>query len=885
MTERKTVYLLDSTAQIYRAYYAVRGLTSSTGMPTNAVFGFTNVLNRLIKKYRPELLGAAFDVSGPTFRHEMYEQYKANRPEMPDDLKPQIPYIMKICEYFNIPVICHNGFEADDIIGTLAKKAEAEGYNVIIVSPDKDLLQLVTDNTWVMNPSKDDRIFKPADVEEVFGVKPEGVVDVLAIWGDSSDNIPGVPGIGEKGAKQIIGEFGSIENALKNIDNVANRYKHKLKENSDVAFLSRKLATINRDMEITFEPKSLKTGEPNRKELFELFTELNFKSMLHDYMPDSETTEKDYRLIKGIGEVKELVKKVEEKGFLSIDLETTSKTAINASIVGISVSLEEYQGCYIPVGHREGDNLKLEEVLKLLKPVLENSTVLKIGQNLKYEYTVFKRYGVNISLPVFDTMIAAYLLKPSSSGYSLDALASEYLMYKTIKFDEVTGEQGLFAETSLKEAVNYACEDADVALRLKNVFFPELEQKNLLSLFNDIEMPLVGVLASFETRGIRLDCDYLFHMSNELAIELERVRTEIFKEAGTEFNINSPKQVGEILFDKLGLKPVKKTKKSKTNSTSVEVLEQLAWSHDVPKLILEHRSLTKLKSTYVDALPKMVNSRTGRLHTSFNQCVTATGRLSSSNPNLQNIPIRTERGRQIRKAFVADNEHKLIAADYSQIELRLLAHLSGDKVMIDAFSNNEDIHARTASEIFGMHPELITKEMRYHAKTINFGVIYGMGAFSLAKQIGVDVKTAKSFIDSYFKRYSGVKDFMDKAIETARVEKKVETLFGRKRYFSELGNRNGSIRAGAERAAFNTIIQGTAADLMKMAMISVNRFMTTVEYGYVLLQVHDELVVEVPEKLLEKAVIGIKEEMECVYKLKVPLIADVKTGANWLEME
>ncbi len=885
MIKQKTLYLLDSTAQIYRAYFAVRGLTGANGMSTNAVFGFTHVLKRLLDKYKPELLGAVFDMPGKTFRHEMYPDYKANRPDMPDDLQPQIPYIMKVCECFDIPVICREGFEADDIIGTLAKKAEAEEYKVIIVSPDKDLLQLVTENTSVMNLSKDDLMFGPGDVEHFFGVKPEGVADVLGIWGDSSDNIPGVPGIGEKGAKQIVSEFRTLENALDNLEKLPARLASKLSENREKAFLSRELARIKTDIDITFDPGLLSVGEPHCGEIFELFTELNFKSMLADYMPDSETESADYIQIKNLTEVDEIVTRIKKSGVFSVDLETTSIEAVKAEIVGIALSVAEKQGYYIPAGHRKGDNLDLLEVLNILKPVLESSEIVKIGQNLKYEYTVFMKYGIELSLPVFDTMIAAYLLKPSATAYNLDSLAADYLKYKTIKYEDVANPKGSFADTDIEKAVPYACEDADIALRLKNMFEPELEKKGLMKLFREVEIPLVGVLACLESRGIKLDNDFLGSMSIELGEEIQSLEQRIFKESGTEFNISSPKQVGEVLFDRLGLSSVKKTKKGKAPSTSVDVLEQLAWSHDVPRLILEHRTLVKLKSTYVDALPELVNPATGRLHTSFNQCVAATGRLSSSNPNLQNIPIRTEKGRQIRKAFIAEKGFLLVAADYSQIELRLLAHLSGDKVMIEAFENNEDIHARTAAEMFGVHPELVSREMRYHAKTINFGVIYGMGAFSLSKQIGVDMKTAKQFIDRYFARYEGVKAFMENSLEKARQELKVETLFGRTRYFPELSNKNAGIRAGAERAAFNTIIQGTAADLMKMAMINVHSFIKGLEDCYILLQVHDELVAEVRENYISKAGDGIKNIMENVYKLKVPLVADVKSGRNWLEME
>ncbi|MBU2520770.1 MAG: DNA polymerase I [Proteobacteria bacterium] len=890
MYKNKTIYLIDGSAYIYRAYHAIRELSNSKGLPTNAAFGFTKILLKLIEDRNPEYVGMFFDVKGPTFRHEMFDAYKANRPPMPEDLSIQIPYIRDITKGFNIPVVEMSGYEADDLIGTLARKAEDAGFSVIMVTGDKDFMQLVTKNSIIWDPMKEKTIDSDF-IKDTYGLEPGQMVDVMGLSGDSADNIPGVPGIGPKTAVSLIKAFGSIELLYEQVDAIKKKKQYEnLVRYKEQALLSRELVRINDNVSLSFTPEDFKYKAPDSAVLSELFKKLEFRQLQQSVLKQTDLSGKKYRPVFNIEELSDLVTILEASGLFALDTETTSKDPMAAELVGLSFSVKADEAFYIPCAHEYKDapkQLKLDEVLKRLKPVLENHKIKKIGQNIKYDWIVLLRHGIRLSGVIFDTMLASYLINPSKRAHNLDQIALDFLDHKTISYEEVAGKgknASCFSKVSLEKAVPYACEDADITLMAYNVLMPMLKDMGLEELFEKVEMPLVPVLMKMEMTGINVDREKLMILSKSFEHQLEQLEAGIYSIAGEEFNIRSSQQLGRILFEKLKLPVQKKTKKKTGYSTDVDVLEVLAEQHELPALILRHRTVAKLKSTYADALTDLMNPETGRIHTSYNQTVTATGRLSSSEPNLQNIPVRSDEGREIRRAFIPRKGWSLLAADYSQIELRILAHYSDDKILIKAFKENEDIHIRTATEVFQVFPSLITSELRQQAKVINFGIVYGMSPYGLSKELGISQKMAKTYIHNYFTRYRGVKEFIDKTIKEARISKKTSTLLGRIRLLPDINNSNKNLREFAERTAINTPIQGTAADLIKIAMITVDSAFT--EKGLksaMLLSVHDEIVFEVPHDELDTVRSLVKDIMESVWDLKVPLKVNLAVGENWAE--
>ena len=888
MTEQpRRLYLIDGSSYIYRAYFAIRHLSNSKGFATNAVLGFINMLLKVVREHAPDHLAVVFDAKGPTFRKELYPEYKANRTAMPEDLVPQIPYIKEVVRAFNMPAIEKAGFEADDIIATLAKKFAAEGLEITVVTGDKDLMQIVSDRIRLLDTMKD-KVSGLEEVAERFGGTPDKVIEVQALAGDSSDNIPGVPGIGEKTAVKLIREFGTVENLLERSAEVKGKMGEKLREFAEQARLSKQLVTLVDDLSLDLDYSSFALSEPNREALTALFKELEFHKLIQEFSTESRADGAGYRGVLDAAGLDGLTAELRRAGRFAFDTETTSLDAVRADLVGLSFSIKEKEAWYIPVGHRylgAPEQLDSKQVLEALRPLLEDPQLFKIGQNLKYDLLVLRRAGIEVKGPFFDTMIASYLAQPAAKSHGMDALASDLLGHKTVSYAEVAGsgkKQIGFAEVEVEKAIHYAAEDADITLRLAAALEPKLEEMEQRQLFDEVEMPLVEVLTAMEWAGIRIDSDFLGALSKEMEGKLSALEREIHELARGPFNIASPKQLGEVLFERLGLPKGRKTKTGW--STDVEVLSALAEQHPVAARILEHRSLAKLKNTYCDALPKLVNPDTGRIHTSFNQAVTATGRLSSSEPNLQNIPIRTEEGGRIREAFIPAEGNVLLAADYSQIELRILAHLADEAVLKESFAQGEDIHKRTASEVFGVFPEMVTSEMRRQAKTINFGVIYGMGAFSLGKDLGIPTREAQAFIDNYFARYPGIKTFMESKKEEARAKQYVTTLLGRRCAVPEIASSNGAIRSYAERNAINYPIQGSAADIVKVAMVRIHRRLT--EEGLktrMVLQVHDELVFDVPEVELERVRELVRSEMEGAVALSVPLLVDIGVGANWRE--
>ncbi len=890
MYKDKTIYLIDGSAYIYRAYHAIRGLSNSKGLPTNAVLGFTKMLLKLIEDRNPEYIGMFFDVKGPTFRHEMFDAYKANRPPMPDDLSIQIPYIKDITKGFNIPVVEMSGYEADDLIGTLARKAEEAGFSVIMVTGDKDFMQLVTDKSIIWDPMKVKTIDSNV-IRDTYGLEPDQMVDVMGLSGDSADNIPGVPGIGSKTSLALIKTFGSVERLYEQVDTIKKKKQHEnLVRYKEQALLSKELVRINDSVPLSFTPEDFKYKAPDSTVLSGLFKKLEFRQLQQSVIKRADLSKKKYKAVLSIDELSDLIAILETSGLFALDTETTSKNPMAAELVGLSFSVKADEAFYIPCAHEYKDapkQLKRDEVLKMLKPVLENHKLKKIGQNIKYDWIVLKRHGINLSGVMFDTMLASYLINPSKRAHNLDQIALDFLDHKTISYEEVAGKgkkASCFSRVPLEKAVPYACEDADITLMAYNVLMPMLKDMGLEELFEKVEMPLVPVLMKMEMTGINVDREKLMVLSKSFEHQLDQLESSIYSIAGEEFNIRSSQQLGKILFEKLKLPVQKKTKKKTGYSTDVDVLEILAEQHELPALILRHRTLAKLKSTYTDALIDLANPETGRIHTSYNQTVTATGRLSSSEPNLQNIPVRTDEGREIRKAFIPRKGWHLLAADYSQIELRILAHYSDDKILIKAFKEDEDIHTRTATEVFQVFPSLINSELRQQAKVINFGIVYGMSPYGLSKELGISRKMAKTYIHNYFTRYRGVKQFIDETIEQARISKKTSTLLGRIRLLPDINSSNKNLREFAERTAINTPIQGTAADLIKIAMITVDSAFT--EKGLksaMLLSVHDEIVFEVPPDELDTVRSLVKDIMEGLWELKVPLKVNMAVGENWAE--
>ena len=913
----KKLYVVDGSSYIYRAFYAIRGLSTSDGLPTNAIYGFTRMLQKLIEDEEPDFLAVTFDAHGAdekTFRKEMFPEYKAHRKEMPDDLQTQLPYFHRIVQALNIPILEEPTVEADDLIATMTDKARSIGLPVCVVTGDKDLMQLVGDDVEMYDTMKDKR-YDIDDVVERFNVEPQGVKYVLALSGDSSDNIPGVPGIGEITGGKLIDEFGDLETILANIEDVGGKKrKQNLREYADQARLSLELVTLKNDCSVAFDLEQLELTAPNFEALTALFYELEFDSILDELngwykeqgwiddetlrelserfedqgMTTADSDEKDYRAIYSLDEVDDVVDACRDADLFAFDLETTSLDPMDADIVGMSFSWQPDQAVYIPTGHDDPqapEQLDLDDVLERVTPLLEDRTPKKVAQHYKYEWLVLQSYDIEFAGVAHDTMLMSYLLEPGNNSHSLDAIALDHLNHSTTTFSDVAGSgasQKRFDEVPVDEATPYACEDADITLMACRVLAEQLEDDDkLVDLERDLEIPLSRILGIMERRGIGVDRDILDEMSRQFDAELDELKADIAEYAGEEVNPNSPKQLRKVLFDKLGL-PVKKRTKTGP-STARSVLEQLEDEHPLPGLILEYRSFAKLKGTYVDALPDLIHEETGRIHSDFNQAVTATGRLSSSNPNLQNIPIRTERGRQIRGAFVADDGHLLLAADYSQIELRLMAHLSGDEALVEAYRDGKDIHSFTASQIFDVDLADVTAEQRRAGKTVNFGVMYGMGSRRLARDLEISTSEAKSYIDEYFARYEGVSEYFDELVDNARQTGYARTMFGRRRHLPNLDS-GGRQKAYAERAAINTPIQGTAADIIKFAMVEMQRKIEAEDLPYdMLLQVHDELIFEVPEEDIERAESIVCDVMEGVCELDVPLVVDAGVGPSWLD--
>ncbi len=884
----KELYLIDGSALAYRSYYALlrNPLINSKGKDTSVVYGFISSIIRLIKEKNIEYIGVTFDLPAPTFRHKQYEKYKANRKKMPDEIKEQIPIIHDVIRAMGLPLLTKEGFEADDIMATLAQKATDNGFTTYLVTKDKDLMQLINERVFLFDINKMS-VINSKNVEEKFGVEPKKVKDLLALMGDSSDNIPGIPGIGPKTALKLINEYGGFNEIFENADKISNKkLKEKIIEGKDSATLSLKLVELEYNVPIDFKQDDFLYKNHNTEKLFPLLKELEFISMLKEF-PSNTTTENKTEsiLLDSLQKAKELVNDVVKNKSFAFDTETTGLRPMFDKLVGISISTKENIGYYLPIAHKERKLENLNEILNVLKPIFEDASIKKIGHKILFDWEFLENYGIKVNGIDFDTKIATYVLNPSQRQNSLDYIATEHLGRGKGSIKELIGEgkkQITFDNVTINNAVKYAVTDAELTFSLKNKLEKKLEQENLSDLFYNIEMPLVKVLKDIETHGVTIDPNFLNILSAKWDNTLKELTQKIYSEAKEEFNINSTQQLAVILFEKLNLKKGKKTKTG--YSTNVDVLEQLAFEHELPKLILKYRSLQKLKSTYTDALVKLILPKTGRIHASFNQTVTATGRLSSSNPNLQNIPIRTEQGMEIRKAFIAPKDYLILSADYSQVELRLLAELSKDKMLIEALKNGEDIHTQTASLVFGTFPELITPEQRRQAKAVNFGVVYGISPYGLAKQIGVSNYEAKEFIDAYFENYPNIKKYMEQTVEDAKKNGYVKTIMGRKRYLPELNSSNGQVRNFAERTAINTPIQGSAADLIKMAMISVHsRIKETNLKAWMVLQVHDELVFEVHKDHAEKLKDIVKKEMENVFNLSVPLTVDIGIGNNWLD--
>ncbi|HWR84066.1 MAG TPA: DNA polymerase I [Candidatus Deferrimicrobium sp.] len=901
---RKTLYLIDGSAMFYRAYFAfIRNpLTNSKGENTSATFGFVNSLLKIMREEKPDYMAVAFDTRHPTFRHVAYSEYKSTRAKMPDELVDQLPRIRQAVDALGIPSFELEGYEADDIIGTIARKAESAGMDVWCVTGDKDYFQLVDDRVRIYNPKPGSEAPEKMGREEVrtkFGVPPEQVIDKLALMGDTSDNVPGIAGIGPKTAQSLLEEFGSLESVLSNYESIkAKGTKEKVRAGIDSARLSKELVTIRTDVPIDFYLDTLQQHTVNKQAVRELFLEMEFSSLLKQILPEGESqgvaemavssAAALYKTVTSIDELKRLVAQLSACKEIAVDTETTSINALEARLVGVSLTDRAGCGYYVPLQHTKlaGVNLPYDEALRELKTLLENPRVQKIGQNVKYDLEVLHNCGIDIEPVSFDTMLASYVLNPSQRQHSLDFLALKHFDYRMQPISELIGagkKQTTFDTVPIDMATFYAAEDADYTFRLRGVLAPMIHSLGLHDLYYNVELPLIKVLASMEEAGVRIDPEYLAELSVEMDKQLHSLEKEIYAVAGGEFNINSTQQLSHILFEKLSLPTKGKTAKKTAYSTDVTVLEELAQLHPFPKLILDYRQLTKLKGTYVDALPKLISPKTGRVHTSFNQTIAATGRLSSTDPNLQNIPVRTEEGRQIRKAFIPrDADHHLLVADYSQIELRILAHYSEDKGLIEAFQKGEDIHTRTAAEVFGVTVEDVTSQMRRAAKTANFAVIYGVTAYGLSQQTELDVDGARQFIDTYFQRYPGIREYIERTKQLARDNGYVTTLFNRRRYIPEINDKNFAVRQFAERTAINTPIQGTAADMIKVAMIRIHKSMSKMR-SRMILQVHDELVFDAHKEELDKLKTLVRTNMEKAMKLKVPIVVDLGVGENWLE--
>lgn len=918
------LFLIDAYALIYRSYYAFikNPRINSKGVNTSAIFGFINSLEDVLKRENPTHIAVAFDPKGPTFRHEAYEQYKAQREETPEVIRQSVPVIKEIIEAYNIPILEVPRYEADDVIGTVAKQAEKEGFEVYMMTPDKDYGQLVSEHIFMYRPKfgGDYEVMGIPEVLQKYGLtSTEQVIDLLGLMGDSSDNIPGCPGVGEKTAQKLLADFGSIENLLANTDQLKGAQQKKVQENVEQIRFSKFLATIKTDVPIQFDAVSCIREKPNEARLTEIYTELEFRtfinklsaepvkpvapkgpvqgSLFDDFTPqptgspkksnltDLKSTPHTYYIVDTEEKQDDLARFLLSQDFFAFDTETDGIDPLKAGLVGMSFATKENEAWYVPV---PANSVEAAKVVDRFSPALQNAKSTKIGQNIKFDILVLRKQGVKVAGPLFDTMIAHYLLNPELR-HGMDYLAETYLRYQTVHIEELIGPKGKgqlsMRDVPVSQIAEYAAEDADVTLKLKNHFAPELRKEGLEALFTQIEMPLIYVLAEIELTGVKLDTVALRQSSIELTASLNQIEQEIYVLAGMEFNINSTKQVGEVLFDRLKLD--EKTKKTKTGgySTSEDILEKLRSKHPIIGKLLEYRGLKKLLSTYIDALPELIDPATGKVHTSFNQAVTATGRLSSTNPNLQNIPVRDELGREIRKAFIPDNADCLFfSADYSQIELRIMAHLSGDPHMIEAFRSGADIHAATAAKIYGIPVEEVSSDMRRKAKTANFGIIYGISVFGLAERLNIPRSESKELIDGYFNTYPRIKEYMDESIKLAKEKGYVETIFKRKRFLPDINSHNAVVRGYAERNAINAPIQGSAADIIKLAMVRIfNRFEAEELKSKMILQVHDELNFNVYRQEDERVKKIVLEEMENVMTLQVPLIADCGEGANWLE--
>jgi len=899
-----SVYLIDGSALFYRAYFAfIRNpLINSKGENTSAAYGLVNSLLKLIRDEEPDYLAIVFDTAEPTFRHKMYDEYKSTRAKMPDDLVVQLPRIRQAVQVLNIPSFEMAGYEADDIIGTFARRAADAGHQVWCVTGDKDYFQLVSDKIKIYYPKKGseppDKL-GPEEVKAKFGVYPELVIDKLALMGDSSDNVPGVAGIGPKTADKLLEQFGSLEATLSGYSEIqAKGVREKIAAGAEMARLSRQLVTINTDVPIAFATDQIKRRPIDYEAAKALFIELEFAGLLKQIMPENAADESvdlptagpqaNYHTITSLTALETLLKKLAQAKEVAVDTETTSLNALEAELVGVSLCAEAGEAYYLPLGHTGANekNLPFDEAVAALRKLLSDPKVQKFGQNLKYDLEVLHRYDIDIEPVSFDSMLASYLLNPSGREHSLNFLAMKHFDHAMQPITDLIGsgrKQTTFDTVPVEQAAYYAAEDADYTYRLRGALAPEIDQYELHNLYYNYELPLIKVLADMEEAGIRVDAEFLGELSVEMEKKLDILKGEIYKDAGGEFNINSTQQLSHVLFDKLGLPTKGKTAKKTAYSTDQRVLEELALVHPFAQLVLDFRQLTKLKSTYVDAIPKLISPRSGRVHTSFNQAVAATGRLSSTDPNLQNIPVRTEEGREIRKAFIPrDKDYKLLVADYSQIELRILAHYSNDKGLISAFNNAEDIHARTAAEVYGVDINEVTSEQRRAAKTANFAVIYGVSAYGLSQQSELDLTGARQFIDTYFERYPGIRDYMENTKKSAREKGYVTTLLNRRRYLPEINSRNYNVRQFAERTAINTPIQGTAADMIKLAMVKIHRKMAGMRSKMVL-QVHDELVFDAHKDELDGLKKLVTTAMEKAIKLSVPVVVDVGVGENWLE--
>ncbi len=893
--DTKQLIIIDGTAFVYRAFYGMQQqLTNSQGQPTAAILSFTRTLLKLLDEDNA-YIAICFDRGGKSKRDELYAAYKADRPPTPDALISQFPYVRKIVDALGIPTVEMDEYEADDVAGTLAKQAEATGFDVLIMTNDKDMLQLISPKIKVhrVNPRGGFEIYDAAACKRRYGIEPYQIPDYLALAGDSVDQIPGVSGVGEKTAPKLLSEFGTIETLLQRLDEVPDRFRTKLEAGESHALLSKKLATLEIALQLPITPEGCKVGDRDNATLLALFRELEFHSLLNQIATDQEMPKPDtnYQMITEEDGLKHLIEKLKENREFSVDLETTSTNPIDAQIVGIAITTAPHEGYYIPILSSLLDTpslLSQDQVLGALRPVLEDPSYQKVGQNIKYDLKVFKRHGADLKGISFDTMLASGLLHPASASHGLDDLAFTHLNHKMISIKDLIGtgsKQITMDLVPLPQITEYACEDVDITLQLKNKFASGLTTEGLTDIFRDIEMPLIPVLADMELTGIQVDGDYLRQLSQEFQERLDQKMDQIYAEAGQEFNINSPKQLGQILFEELDL-PKNLTRRTKTGySTDIRVLQRLAPHHPLPELILEYRSFAKLKSTYTDALVGLINSDTKRIHTSFHQAGVRTGRLSSSDPNLQNIPVRTAEGREIRRAFVAsDDDHMLIVADYSQIELRILAHLSGDDRLREAFEQDLDIHAQSASLIFGLPSKEIDDNMRRQAKTMNYGIVYGVGAFRLSNELQIEFGEAQQLIDNYFQTYAGVRDYFDRIVAKAQEQEYVTTLLGRRCYVPEIQASDRNTQEFGKRVAINAPMQGTAAELIKLAMLGIHDYLAkSGKRTKLLLQVHDELVFESPKSEQEEVLAEIKRLMENACQIDVPIKVDIHAGANWLE--